>query len=139
MERASRWARRPSKFGLLLLVLVASYLLSAFASGTWVNVVQVALFLGTAALAVRTAQVSRRVALLAIVVVTAGSATIIALVLADPAAAVQGAASVWKAMLLAVAVVLTISRVLAQEEVTIQSIYGALSAYMIIGLMFAAC
>ncbi|HXT88029.1 MAG TPA: potassium channel family protein [Trebonia sp.] len=139
MERANPPAQRPNRFGLLLLVLVASYLLSAFASGTWVSVVQVALFLGIAALAVRTAHVSRRVALLAIAVVTAGSAIVSALVLADPAAAVQGAANVWKALLLAFAVILTISRVLAQPEVTLQSIYGALSAYMMMGLMFAAC
>ena len=32
-----------------------------------------------------------------------------------------------------------VRRVLAKPEVTIQSIYGALSAYLIIGLMFAAC
>jgi hypothetical protein len=132
-------AQRPNKFGLLLLVLVVSYLLSAFASGTWVSVLQVALFLGIAALAVRTAQVSRRVALLALVVVTAGSAVVGGLLLADPTDAVQGVASAWKAALLAVAVVLTVIRVLAQPEVTIQSIYGALSAYMIMGLMFAAC
>jgi ion channel len=139
MERANRWAQRPNKFGLLLLVLVVSYLLSAFASGTWVSVVQVALFLGITAIAVRTAQASRRAALLAIIVVTAGSAIVGGLLLADPTAAVQGAANAWKAALLAVAVVLTVIRVLQQPEVTIQSIYGALSAYMIIGLMFAAC
>jgi hypothetical protein len=139
MERANGEAKRPGKFGLLLLVLVISYLVSAFASGTWVSVVQVALFLAITTLAVRTAQVSRRHTLLAIAVVTAGSAIVGALLLTDPTDAVQGAASTWKALLLAFAVVLIISRVLAQPEVTIQSIYGALSAYLIIGLMFAAC
>ncbi len=34
--------------------------------------------------------------------------------------------------------VLIVRRVLAKPTVTIQSIYGALSAYIIIGLMFAA-
>jgi len=138
MERASSLARQP-KYGLLLAVLIFSYLLSASASGTWVGVVQVALFLWIAALAVRTAHVSRGVALLAIAVVTAGSAIVAALVLADPTAPVQGAASTWKAVVLAFAVVLTVSRVITQPKVTIQSIYGALSAYMIMGLMFAAC
>ena len=138
MERASSLARQP-KYWVLLTVLVVSYLLSASASEAWVGVVQVALFLWIAALAVRTAQVSRKVALLAIAVVTAGSAIVAALMLADPTTVVQGAANTWKAVLLAFAVILTVSRVLAQPEVTIQSIYGALSAYMITGLMFAAC
>jgi Ion channel len=34
--------------------------------------------------------------------------------------------------------VLVVRRVLARPSVTIQSIYGALSAYLIVGLMFAA-
>ena len=96
-------------------------------------------FLGIAALAVRTAHVQRRIALLAIIVITGGSALVGALVIAVPATGVQGAANTWKAAVLAIAVVLIVSRVLAQPTVTVQSIYGALSAYMIIGLMFAAC
>jgi hypothetical protein len=35
-------------------------------------------------------------------------------------------------------VIMVVRRVLARPTVTIQSIYGALSAYLIIGLMFAA-
>ena len=35
--------------------------------------------------------------------------------------------------------ILVVRRVLARPTVTIQSIYGALSAYLIVGLMFAAC
>ncbi len=134
-----RTARPPYRFGLLLLVLVTSYLISAFAAGPWVSAVQVALFLGVAALAVRSGRVERRIAVAALIVVTAGSMVVGALVLAYPIAAVQGVANAWKAVLLAFAVVLIVRRVLGRPEVTIQSIYGALSAYMIIGLMFAAC
>jgi hypothetical protein len=139
MASASHRARRPGKFGLLLLFLVASYLLSAFASGTWVSTVQLALFVGVAVLALRTSHVQRRLARLAIIAVTGGSLLVGILVIADPSTAVQGAANAWKAVVLAFVVVLIISRVLAQPAVTIQSIYGALSAYMIIGLVFAAC
>ena len=45
----------------------------------------------------------------------------------------------WKALLLLMAAVMVVRRVLARPTVTIQSIYGALSAYLITGLMFAAC
>jgi hypothetical protein len=43
------------------------------------------------------------------------------------------------ALILLLAVVLIVRRVLARPTVTIQSIYGALSAYLVTGLMFAAC
>jgi len=50
----------------------------------------------------------------------------------------KAAADLWKTLLLLMAVVMVVRRVLAQPEITIQSIYGALSAYLITGLMFAS-
>ena len=120
-------------------MLVASYLLSAFAHGTWVSAAQVALFLGVTVLAIRNGSLRRGRAVLAISVVTCGSALLGALVLAYPGAAVQGAANAWKAAVLAFAVGFIVDRVIAQREVTMASIYGAVSAYLVIGLMFAAC
>jgi hypothetical protein len=68
----------------------------------------------------------------------AGSAAALGAALTDTSDG-TGAADLWKALMLLTTVVLVVRRVLAQPTVTIQSIYGALSAYMIIGLMFAAC
>jgi hypothetical protein len=48
------------------------------------------------------------------------------------------AEDLWKALLLLMAVIMVVRRVLAKRTVTIQSIYGALSAYIIIGLMFSS-
>jgi len=53
--------------------------------------------------------------------------------------AATGAADLWKALMPLLTAVLIVRRVLARPVVTIQSIYGALSAYLVIGLMFAAC
>jgi hypothetical protein len=50
-----------------------------------------------------------------------------------------GWTEIWKALILLFSAVLIVRRVLARRTVTIQSIYGALSAYLIMGLMFAAC
>jgi hypothetical protein len=50
----------------------------------------------------------------------------------------EGAADIWKGLILLVTAVLIVRRVLARPTITIQSIYGALSAYLIIGLMYAA-
>ena len=51
----------------------------------------------------------------------------------------KAGADLWKALLLLMTAILVVRRVLAKPTVTVQSIYGALSAYLIIGLMFAAC
>lgn len=50
----------------------------------------------------------------------------------------EGASELWKGLVLLLTAVLIVRRVLARPTVTLQSIYGALSAYIVIGLMFAA-
>jgi Ion channel len=122
---------------LLLLLLIATYLLSASGISTVAAELQTILFLGVAWLVLRTARASRRV-----VGVSAGVA-LIGSVAAGAAALThtqngEGAADIWKGLLLLLTAALIVRRVLARPTVTIQSIYGALSAYLIIGLMYAA-
>lgn len=126
------------RFGLLLLVLVLTYLLSAFTDGAWVSALQVLLFLTVMLLALRNGRVRRRTAQAMIAVTLAGSAVAIALVLTRPNEAGAGVANLWTALVLLLAVGMIVRRVLSQPAVTLQSIYGAVSAYMILGLIFAA-
>jgi hypothetical protein len=122
---------------LLLLLLIATYLLSASGLSTLAAELQTILFLGVLWLVLRTAQASPRVVWVSGAVALIGS-------LAAGAAALthtqngEGAADIWKGLLLLLTAVLIVRRVLARPTVTIQSIYGALSAYLIIGLMYAA-
>jgi hypothetical protein len=125
------------RYGLLLLVLIATYLLAAFGLSTLAAEIQITLFLVVLLLALRTTMVSRRLARIAAVVALAGSAAAFAAALPHTQTG-DGAADIWKGLLLLVTVVLIVRRVLAKPTVTIQSIYGAISAYMVIGLMFAA-
>ena len=67
-----------------------------------------------------------------------GSALAIALVASSDSPVARGIASVWTAILLLATVVIIVDGVLKLDTVTLQSIYAALSAYMLIGLMFAA-
>jgi ion channel len=135
--RRSRRASGP-RYGLLLLLLVATYLLSAFTSGSWVNGVQILAFVGTLLLALRSSLVPRSVARAGIAVLLSGSAVAVALALLSPSDAVLGAAQIWTGLVLLATVVVIVRRILADTSVTLQSIYAALAAYMIIGLMFAA-
>jgi len=50
----------------------------------------------------------------------------------------RGIAGIWTGLLLLLTVALLLRQILLLPTVTIQSIYGAVSAYLIIGLMFAA-
>ncbi|HSZ42313.1 MAG TPA: potassium channel family protein [Trebonia sp.] len=126
------------RFGLLLLVLVATYLLSAFSNGKVTTGVQIALISGVLGLALRSSPIPGRWVAVIAAVTLAGSAAAIGVLLTGTSAG-HGAADVWTALILLLAVVLIVRRVLARPSVTIQSIYGALSAYLVTGLMFAAC
>jgi len=136
----SRRPRRASgpRYGLLLIVLIATYLLSAFTAGKWVNDVQILAFVGTLLLALRNALVPKRIARVTIVVVFVGSAVAAGLALSHPSDTVLGAVQIWTGLILLLTVIVIVRRILASTSVTLQSIYAALAAYMIIGLMFAA-
>jgi hypothetical protein len=120
-----------------LLLLVATYLLAAFTGGRITSDFQVVLFLAVLILALRSTLVRRRAAMLTGAVALAGSVAALAADLTGTSAG-AGAAAIWKGLLLLLTAVLIVRRVLARPTVTVQSIYGALSAYIIIGLMFAA-
>jgi hypothetical protein len=133
---AGELAAPPGRFGLLLLVLIVTYLLSAFTKGNWVDAVQVLLFTVVAILALRNSSVSGRLVRLILAVAIAVSVLMFAL--AFTAYTARGIVHIWTGVVLLGTVVVIVRRVLAFGQVTLQSIYGALSAYLVIGLMFAA-
>jgi hypothetical protein len=126
------------RYGLLLLLLIATYLLSAFIDARWVNDIQILAFLLTLLLALRSTLVRKNVARLAVAVVLAGSAVLAGLALDRPTDDVLGVAQIWTGLILLATVIVIVRHILASTSVTIQSIYGALAAYMVIGLMFSA-
>ena len=126
------------RFGLLLLILIITYLLSAFTTGAWVNAAQILLFLAVAVLAMRNGRLGYRTVRLAIAFAIGGTAIAVTLAVTHSEDAGAGVAALWAALVLLFAVVIIVGRVLAMAEVTLQSIFGAVSAYMILGLMFAA-
>jgi hypothetical protein len=122
----------------LLALLVSTYLISAFAPGLWARVLQTVLFLVAALIAVWSSRVSRLVRHLVTVIVLGGSIVALVLTLTASNGPAAGAGFAWIALMLLLAVILILERVLTGSEVTLQSIFGAISAYMILGLMFAA-
>jgi Ion channel len=125
------------RYGLLLLVLIATYLISAFNGSKLTVDLQIGLFAALLLLALRTSPLPGRWPVLIAVVTLAGSAGALAASLTGTEAG-EGTAELWKGIVLLMTVILVVRRVLARPIVDLQSIYGALSAYLITGLMFAA-
>jgi Ion channel len=125
------------RYGLLLAVLIATYLLSAFGAKNVATEFQVVLFAVILLVALRTSPLPGRWPEVIGAVTVIGSAVTFWTSLSG-ARTGKAAEDFWKALLLLMAVVMVVRRVMAKPEVSIQSIYGALSAYLIIGLMFAS-
>jgi Ion channel len=118
--------------------LICSYLLSAFITSRWVTDTQIALFTVAGLVAIRGIRLRRDefrklasagfvISVLVIIVANHEGGTI-----------GRGVASLWAGLLLLVIVAIILREILSAPAVTVQSIYGALSAYLIIGLMFSA-
>ena len=129
----------PGRYGALLLVLIVGYLLSAFITAHWVESLQVVIFTVAMVLALRSSSVSRRAVRALLFVAVVGVPVFFALSLSTATGDVgTGIANVWTGLVLLAAVVLIVHRVLTFGTVTLQSIYGAFSAYLVLGLMFAS-
>jgi hypothetical protein len=127
---------RPRRYGLLLIALIACYLLSALASGWLGQAGQLVLVVAVTLLALRNTDFPYRN--LARWATLAGSVLAIVLVAASRSPVARGTAGLWTGLLLLATVVIILDSVLKLDTVTVQSIYGALSAYILLGLMFAA-
>jgi hypothetical protein len=138
MRAGARPAGPQGRYGLLLILLIATYLLSAFTTGDWVGVAQLVLFVATGFLALRSARLPLRTRRLIGVFGLAGSAAAIGLALTRPSNAAVAAASIWTGLLLLATVVVIVRRILSFATVTGQSIFAAISTYLLLGLMFAA-
>jgi hypothetical protein len=128
------------RYGLLLIVLIAAYLLSAFlGTGAHSSDLQLMLITLAGLLALRSARrLSGGVAGLLIVAGVVGSLLALVLGLHLGGDDGKGFASIWTGALLLAMVVLIVRQVLGMSQVTEQSLYGAISAYLIIGLMFSS-
>jgi Ion channel len=130
--------RQPRRFGLLLLLLLATYLLSAFTSGGWVNFVQIVIFGIAAIMTLRASGAPRLTVRLILGFGLIGTVASAILALARVGQVGDGLANLWAGLVLLFTAVVIVRLVLRMDTVTMQSIFGAVSAYLILGLMFAA-
>ena len=130
-------ADRGPRYGLLLLILVGTYLLAAFSDTKLATQLQVVLFAIVLLVAIRNSPLPTPWPWVIGAVTVIGTAVTFWMSQSGSRDG-KAAEDLWKALLLLLAAVMVVRRVLAKRTVTVQSIYGALSAYMIVGLMFAS-
>jgi hypothetical protein len=130
-------AGRGVRYGLLLVTLIAAYLVSAVTHSKWADTVHVAFVIAVALLAVRHARLRPHGTALAIgVTLLTGVAAGVGATSTNKTA--EGIANIWNGLILLLTVIIIIDQVLRLDQVTAQSIFGALSSYLLIGLMFAS-
>jgi len=130
-----RGARVQDRFGLLLVLIVASFVTLGASNDTWARELATALqfaalivaFLSTALI-----RAHRWLGLFALAEVLALLLTPSSSDVSDGIAAIAGAA------VLLILVVAVLDRVLRHKRVTVQTLYGATCAYLLIGLTFSS-
>lgn len=127
---------------MLLIILIATYLLSAFLTdtrwSTWISDAQILLFSATSLIALRNSPMRRHTARLVLGIGIVVSVVLMVLAALQGGDVGIGIAKLWAGVLLLLTVMLLVRQILYMPEVTGQSIFGAISAYLIIGLMFAS-
>jgi ion channel len=139
MRRLRRAAGPPENghYEIVLALLVAGYLASALSGSTWVNVLRLVFYVGALVLAIRAARLGGAQVWALRIALTIGSVATLALLVAGGGNQVRGVVALWLALILGATVVLVVRHILRHPVVTLQTIAGALSAYLLIGLMFA--
>jgi Ion channel len=131
--------RARGRYGLLLLILVATYLVSAVTQSRWGGLIHVAFVAAVTLLAVGHARwlPPRRTAIARwAVLATAVGAGVCSAVATG--GWVDAVANGWAGVMLLLTVTIIVTGVIRLDEVTPQALYAALSAYLLLGMTFAA-
>jgi Ion channel len=125
------------RYGLLLATLIAAYLFSALGRSGHAGPLHVAFVAAIGLLALRNIRIRTEPTVLAVGLLLA-SAVAAGFCVSSTNRIAEGIGSLWSVLVLLMTVVIIVERVVRLSEVTVQSLYAAFSAYMLIGLMFSA-
>jgi hypothetical protein len=128
----------PDHFGLVLILLVVAYVLSAFVDGTVARAIVGGLYLLALVYAVRASRPGRRLRIVVRAVVIAGAVAITLAPLLLSEEATTGVTDIVLAVVLLSAVVCMLDRILTAHDITLRLIAGALSAYLMVGMFFSS-
>lgn len=130
--------RSADRYGLVFALLISSFVLDAVFNSPRAQVAILLIYLLALLLGLRAASLPRRVGRQFRIALVLGSLVMGAVALMAPSDGTTGALAVWLAVILFVTIAIILRRVLQHQAVSMQTIFGALSAYLLIGFMFAA-
>ncbi|HEY7103762.1 MAG TPA: potassium channel family protein [Mycobacteriales bacterium] len=130
--------RHRDRYELVFLLLVSTFVLSAFGLHEWGRLPVLLLYAAALVLALRSSRVPGPISRGVRVVLAVGTIGIGIGVLAAPGDLTEGILSCWIAVVLATTIVIVVMRIVHHRVVTGQTIFGALSAYLMIGFFFSA-
>ena len=142
--RQALWGR--DSYGLLLILLLVDYvMMSLVNSPRWGGLLRTAPLILTALFAMHTSDARRHV--LRVTQVVAGASLVVGIVqaaipatvtLGDASDTARGVSYLAMALLLLVTMVAILRRIIQKDSVDLETVFGAVSAYIVIGLMFSA-
>jgi Ion channel len=136
--RLVRTEVRKDRYGGVFLLLLATYVVGAAFSGLPQRLTLLVLYALVLLLIVRAARPARRFRRIIRIVLLAGSVVTALAELVWHDGGAEALLLAWFAVVLLVSIVTIVREVLEHPTVTLQTIFGALSAYLLIGFLFAA-
>jgi hypothetical protein len=134
-QRSPRFA---DSFGLVLVLLIVSYFVSALAGDhPYGRIVMLLVLATTTWLALRASQVERRLLRLAVALIPLATLAGIVLVLAGNDATAKDVSGVLVCLLVVVAPVAIVKRLATHPVINLNTFYGAVCVYLLIAMFFA--
>ncbi|GIF12908.1 potassium channel family protein [Actinoplanes teichomyceticus] len=131
-------ARPPDRYGLLFVLLLGSFSTAMMLDNRSARMVNLLLYATTLLLALRLARFPPRSARWLCWGLPSGSAAVAVLAATRPGRVVEALAALWAAAILLFSVCVIVLRVVRHRVVSVQTILGALSAYLLLGFLFAS-
>ncbi|RHA41618.1 potassium channel family protein [Cellulomonas rhizosphaerae] len=128
----------PDHFGIVLLMLVVAYVLSVLSSSNLSRVIVGALYVGALVYAVRASQPGPGLRQVLRVVIVGGAVAIVGAALFLPHDDASGVIDCVLVLVLLSALICIFDRIITAQDVTGRLIAGALSAYLMVGMLFAS-
>ena len=126
------------RFGLVLALLVLSYLILALGGSSAPRILEGSFSVVALWLALQASAVGPRVRLWAAAMLLAAFLAVVVITQSVPDSTARGLGELWFVVVFLLTLIAVLRRVLTHQEVTLQTIYGALSAYLLLGLMFGS-
>ena len=130
--------RFADSFGLVLLLLIVSFfVIAAAGDGNPGRIASMIIFAATTWLALRAAQVERRILRIALALIPLATAAAIILVLVGNDETATIVSKILTVLLVVVAPVAILKRLVAHPVISLNTFYGAVCVYLLIGMFFA--